>query len=82
MSKSTIFAILLILFPCLFSCTGTVDDNNTVPEGVLRIFVDGSTTIKADGTDKVVFRVMYGAEDVSTSTSMNLIREYEEDKVL
>ena len=79
MSKSTIFATLLILFPCLFSCTGTVDDNNTVPEGVLRIFVDGSTTIKADGTDKVVFRVMYGAEDVSTSISMNLIREYEED---
>lgn len=59
-------------------CTGNEDDG-TVPEGTLRIFAD-VTTITADGSQTVVFRVMYGSQDVSTSSEMNLIRSFEGDE--
>lgn len=63
----------------LVSCSGTQDDM-VVPEGVLRIFVEGETTVSANGEDKVIFRVMYGSQDVSTSTEMNIIRNFNGDE--
>lgn len=76
--RSLIFSLLLpVMF---FSCTGNIDDNESVPDGVLRIFVDGNTSIKADGKETVTFRVMYGSMDVSTSADMNLIRTFDGDE--
>lgn len=72
--------ILLSAFVAsIVSCSGNSDDE-MVPEGVLRIFADGQTEIPADGSTEVVFRVMYGSQDVSTSSEMNLIRTFEGDE--
>lgn len=78
-----IFALLAVA-----ACSGTVDPEadkpdvpagnpmEEVPEGVLRIFAD-KTEIAADGNEVVTFTVMFGKEDVSTSKSLILLREYE-----
>lgn len=72
-------AQLSLLAAGVMSCSGHVEDE-TVPEGVLRIFVDGETTIPADGRTEVVFRVMYGSTDVSSSPEMNIIRNFDGDE--
>lgn len=56
----------------LGSCHGQSDEIE-VPEGVLRIFAD-KTSIAADGTDLVTFKVMLGSEDVSTQRTLQLVR--------
>lgn len=56
----------------LSSCHGQSDEIE-VPEGVLRIFAD-KTSIAADGTDLVTFKVMLGSEDVSTQRTLQLVR--------
>ena len=56
------------------SCSGTLDD--TVPEGVLRIFAD-KTEISADGNDEVTFTVMFGSRDVSNEKTLQIIREFD-----
>lgn len=74
--------LILTVCPILFvSCEGIGSDqegngqpeSTQVPDGVLRVFVD-KTGIKADGSDAVTFRVMYGSDDVSTANTMHLIR--------
>lgn len=71
------FAHIFLLMPLLLlagACSGTVDDSpsDLVPEGVLRIFAD-KTSIAADGTDCVTFKVMYGSQDVSNASTMKLV---------
>ena len=70
-------ACLLILTSCESEGIGDKDSTSpeyeTVPEGVLRLFAD-KTVIKADGSDAVTFRVMYGSEDVSNARGMHLVR--------
>ena len=43
-----------------------------VPEGVLRIFAD-KEAIAADGVDVVTFKVMFGAQDVSSRNTMKIV---------
>ena len=61
---------------CVAASCGTEDNKpkewESVPEGVLRIFVD-KQSIAADGTDCATFRVMFGSKDVSTEKTMNLV---------
>lgn len=63
----------------LGSCHGQTDTpepddpSTVVPEGVLRIFAN-KTQITADGSDEVVFKVMFGSEDVSTARTLQLVR--------
>lgn len=53
------------------ACSGSDGDSSSVPEGVLRISAD-KTSISADGTDAVTFRVEYGSQVVSASENMTL----------
>lgn len=64
------------------SCRGQQDEDPTqqVPEGVLRIFAD-RTTIAADGSDVVTFKVMFGSEDVSTAPTLQLMRTIDGNEV-
>ena len=65
------------------SCSGNVDpeqeEDNVVPEGVLRIFAD-KTEISADGNDEVTFTVMFGSQDVSNEKTLQLIRIFNGDE--
>ncbi len=66
----------------LSACSGTIDPESEVPEGVLRIFAD-KTEILADGNDEVTFKVMFGNEDVSNSKTLQLVRTFEgQDKYM
>ena len=58
--------ILLSMFAVL-SCSGNTDTE----ENELHISAD-KTVMEADGTDKVTFKVTYGADDVSTSTNTSI----------
>lgn len=51
----------------------TTPEEETVPEGVLRIFAD-KTAIAADGADQVTFKVMFGSQDVSNAPTMKIVR--------
>ena len=68
-------ALLMVVSSlALTSCHGQSDEGmNDVPDGVLRIFAD-KTSIAADGTDLVTFKVMLGSEDVSTQRTLQLVR--------
>ncbi len=55
------------------SCSGTVDQNDTVSEDGLRIYAD-KTEITADGNELVTFTVKLDGEDVSNAISCQLIR--------
>ncbi|MGM9748921.1 MAG: Omp28-related outer membrane protein [Candidatus Cryptobacteroides sp.] len=73
------YIMLLPLFFLLGACSGTIDDSEKVPEGVLKIFVD-KTSITADGSDCATFKVMFGSQDVSTASTMKLVREFNGEK--
>lgn len=73
------YMMLLPLFILLGACSGKVDDSEQVPEGVLKVFVD-KTSIVADGSDCATFRVMFGSQDVSTASTMKLVREFNGEK--
>lgn len=67
--------VLASLVAALASCGTEGNKPNeweTVPEGVLRVFAD-KQAIAADGTDCVTFKVMFGAKDVSSEKTMNLV---------
>lgn len=69
------FIVLASLVAALASCGTEGNKPNeweTVPEGVLRVFAD-KQAIAADGTDCVTFKVMFGAKDVSSEKTMNLV---------
>ncbi len=72
-----LFKYIFLAFAVLSSaaCTGTVDPDSQVPEGALRIFVD-KTEFVADGSDEVVFKVMFGSQDVSEDKGCQLIRTF------
>lgn len=55
-------------------------NEDVVPDGVVRISAD-KTTIKADGSDAVTFRVMYGSEDISTAGTMYIIRTFNGEEI-
>lgn len=72
----SLFATVLMVAcsVALTSCHGQSDeDEEVVPEGVLRLFAD-KTTITANGEDLVTFRVMLGSQDVSDQRTMQLTR--------
>lgn len=85
MLKRITYLLALLAFA---ACSGTVDPESgktddpevdpmtQVPEGVLRIFAD-KTEIAADGSEEVIFTVMFGSEDVSTARTLQVIREYD-----
>lgn len=71
------FAILAMSASC--SPSAEPDESgkdDVVPEGVLRIFADKSE-IKADGSESVTFKVMFGSEDVSTKKTMHIVKEFD-----
>lgn len=59
---------------------GGADEYERVPEGVVRLFAD-KTTIKADGSEKVTFAVIYGTEegnlDISEAGTTRLVYTFE-----
>lgn len=73
-----VLAALVLAF-ALVACDQTDSQEEQVPEGVLRIFAD-KTSIAADGSDCVTFRVMFGSEDVSTKNTMRIVKEYNGNK--
>lgn len=70
------YSLLPLLFAALMSCSGVIDDSDSVPEGVLRVFAD-KTEIMADGVEAVTFRVMYGSQDVSSEKTLQLVMVYD-----
>ncbi len=62
--------LLLLAALALFACSGTIDSTTQK----LHITAD-KTEVCADGTDHITFTVTYGTDDVSASSSMNLICE-------
>lgn len=70
------YSLLPLLFAALMSCSGVIDDSDSVPEGVLRVFAD-KTEIMADGAETVTFRVMYGSKDVSSEKTLQLVMVYD-----
>lgn len=55
-------------------------NEDVVPEGVVRISAD-KTTIKADGSDTVTFKVVYGSEDISTAGTMYIVRTFNGEEI-
>ena len=69
------FLILASLVAAVVSCGTEGNKPNeweSVPEGVLRVFAD-KQSIAADGNECVTFKVMFGAKDVSSEKTMNLV---------
>lgn len=73
LSRVMAVAAVLLLGSCGQRSTEPTEE---VPEGILRIFAD-RTTIAADGSEMVTFRVMFGSQDVSTARTMQLVSTYE-----
>ncbi len=76
-----LFRYILLSFAAfsLAACSGTIDPENQVPEGVLRIFAD-KTEILADGNEEVTFRIMLGSQDVSTEKTLQIFRTFDGKK--
>ncbi len=74
------FRYIVIVLAAIFTLPSCVvpdgGDGEIVPDGVLKIFAD-KTSIAADGSDCVTFKVMFGSEDVSRKNTMHLVKEYE-----
>ena len=75
MFLKNIFALLTVIL--VASCAEVTENPVTppeVPEGELWIFAD-KTSVDADGSDQVTFKVMFGSEDVSSLKTMHLSYE-------
>lgn len=79
MKNQLIYLLILPLFIALTSCSGKMDEDIQVPEGVLRIFSDKESVV-ADGKDVVTFKVMFGSKDVTNESTCRLVREYDGNK--
>ena len=64
-----LFAAMSFIAAVVTSCG--IDNPESVPEGVVRIFAD-KTTIAADGVDAVKLRVMYGSEDITSKKTLTI----------
>ncbi len=79
MNKIFKYILYAFAFLSLAACEGNLDDGAEVPEGTLRIFADKST-ISADGSEEVTFRVMFGSQEVTTEKTCQIFRTFDGKK--